>query len=239
MTYIIGVPAVAFVLAILLRGLTSSYVRKSIQLGFLFSVCVHLLLLILAVNVVIFSFFQPHASNGEEPKRSPIQKTVPEHLFQSPKETQQTPDWSKPVDATTTSRVIPKEQRQLPPVERSQPRLEMPKPRQPKKQPMQKFLNRAETAHGCETDASQFPRQIGSPGNAKQSTETHLRSDRRATQSSDVSAPAKASPTERLLANDPASSTSRRAPTKLDPINPRRCRISAAHASEHSHGRFA
>ena len=108
-TYILGVPTIAAFLAIFLRQITSKFAHKSIQLGFLFSVCVHLLLLILAINVVIFHAFQPHASNGEEPKRSPIRKTVPEHLFQSPKETAQTPDWSKPVDAKTTSRVIPKE----------------------------------------------------------------------------------------------------------------------------------
>lgn len=217
-TYIIGVPTVAAVLAIILRSLTSRYVQKSIQLGFLFSVCVHLLLLILAINVVIFSSFQPHASNGEEPKRSPIRKTVPEHLFQSPQETAQTPDWSKPVDAQTTSQVIPKEQRQLPPVERSQPRLEMPKPRQLEKQPMQKFLTERQQPTPAQPMPADSPGKLArreSPTNRPEPSQTPVEVP---SLNADATAPAKASPTEREIADNPSASTSRRAPTQLQPL---------------------
>ena len=68
--------------------------QKSIQLGFLFSVFVHLLLLILAINVVIFSRYFPDAFTGVKPERSPMRRTVPEYLFQTPDETATTPDWS-------------------------------------------------------------------------------------------------------------------------------------------------
>lgn len=139
-TYLFAVPCISIVLAVVLRLLNNRYLRKSIQLGFLFSVSVHLLLLILAINYVVIAPFQPIASKGKKRERAPIRKTVPEHIFQVPRETKETPDWSKPVDAETTSRVIPKEQRQLPPVHRSQARLEVPKPRQPEKLPMQKYL---------------------------------------------------------------------------------------------------
>ena len=218
-TYIIGVPTVATLLAVVLRSLTSKYVHKTIQLGFLFSVCVHLLLLILAINVVIFHAFQPHASNGEEPKRSPIRKTVPEHLFQSPKDTAQTPDWSKPVDAKTTSRVIPKEQRQLPPVERSQPRLEMPKPRQLEKQPMQKFLTERKQPTSAQPMPSDSPgklakRELDTPVPKPATTPVEVPS-----QSNDATSPVKASPAERQIADSPAASTSRRAPTRLEPMD--------------------
>ncbi|TWT98364.1 prenyltransferase/squalene oxidase repeat-containing protein [Stieleria varia] len=217
-TYIIGVPAVALAMAFALRGLTSRYVQKTIQLGFLFSVCVHLLLLILAINVVIFTSFQPHASNGEQPKRSPIRKTVPEHLFQSPKETAQTPDWSKPVEAATTSPVVPKEQRQLPPVERTQPRLEMPKPRQLEKQPMQKFLTERQQPTSAQPMPADSPGKLAkrpSQNNEPVPANTPVEAP---SVPSDATAPAKAAPTERALADNPSSSTSRRAPTQLEPL---------------------
>ena len=76
-TYIILVPLVAFVLAVLLHGVATRYVQKSIQVGFLFSVFVHLLLMMLAINIVIFSRYFPEATAGVKPERSPLRKTVP------------------------------------------------------------------------------------------------------------------------------------------------------------------
>ncbi|MFK8111481.1 MAG: prenyltransferase/squalene oxidase repeat-containing protein [Rubripirellula sp.] len=139
-TYAIAVPVVALILAVFAHRLVSQRIQKSIQLGFLFSVFVHLLLLLLAVNVIIFSRYFPDAFAGAKPERSPIRHTVPEHLFQTPQKTATTPDWSEPVDAVTTSRIVPEEQRQLPPVERSAPRLEMPKPREEQQPEVKKFL---------------------------------------------------------------------------------------------------
>ena len=106
---------------------------------------VHLLLLILAINVIIFSRYFPDAFTGVKPERSPARRTVPEYVFQTNVETTETPDWSEPVEAETASRVVPQEQRQLPPVERTKPKLEMPKPRQTEPRPMQKFLMKRDT----------------------------------------------------------------------------------------------
>jgi hypothetical protein len=141
-TYAIAVPVLALLVAIVLHLVASRYVQTSFQIGFLFSVSLHLLLLILAVNVVIFSQYFPDALAGVKPERSPIRRTVPEYLFQSPQETAATPDWSEPVEAETTSRVIPEQQRQLPPVEQTQPKLEVPQPLQPQPVPLQRFLMR-------------------------------------------------------------------------------------------------
>ncbi len=138
-TYAVAIPLTALVLALILRAVASRFIRKSVQFGFLFSVLVHLLLLILAVNVVIFTTYLPIAATGEKPRRSPIRRTVPEHVFQSPQDTPQRPDWSRPVEAETASRVQPREQQQLPPVERTEPRLEMPRPRERPRQ-LQKFM---------------------------------------------------------------------------------------------------
>ena len=224
-TYIIGVPSVALVLAVILRKLTSRFVAKSIQLGFLFSICVHLLLLILAINVYVFSLYQPHASNGEEPKRSPIRKTVPEHLFQSPTETAQTPDWSKPVDAQTASRVIPKEQRQLPPVERTQPRLEVPKPQQLEKQPMQKLLTERKQPAAAEPMPADSPGKLARRETQNERPEPSPTPVEVPNMNRDVTAPAEAAPAERQLADNPASSTSRRAPSQPEPMETAAVRI--------------
>ena len=215
--YLIAVPAVSLALAFLLRTLTNRFLRKSIQLGFLFSVCVHLLLLIFAINYVVFSAYQPLASKGEERKRTPIRKTVPEHIFQAPQESEETPDWSEPVNAETTSRVIPKEQRQLPPVERSEPRLEVPKPRQPETRPMQKYLTERKQASAAQ------PMPADSPGKlARRQTQTNSppQPDSQPVDvpamPSDVASPAKAAPAERELADSSASRSSQQAPTQLE-----------------------
>ncbi|WP_184308230.1 hypothetical protein [Aporhodopirellula rubra] len=141
MTYLIAVPLITIAISFVLHFIASQFVQKSIQVGFLFSTIVHLLLLILAVQLVIFPHYFPEAFAGAKPERSPIRKTVPEYLFQKPEETEAvTPDWSQPVDAETTSRVVPREERKLPPVARSAPQLEIPRPREKPKPAPRKFL---------------------------------------------------------------------------------------------------
>ena len=139
-TYAVAIPLTATILALALRGVASRFVRKSVQFGFLFSVLVHLLLLILAINVVIFTTYLPTAATGEKPRRSPIRRAVPEYVFQSPQDTPQRPDWSRPVETETASRVKPEEPQRLPPVKRSEPRLEMPRPQEQQQRQLQKFL---------------------------------------------------------------------------------------------------
>ncbi|QDT08949.1 hypothetical protein [Stieleria marina] len=215
-TYAIAVPLLALAMAVALRRVASKFVQKSAQLGLLFSVCLHLLLLILAVNVVIFSTFMPHVSKGEKPERSPVRKTVPEHLFRAPQEQRQTPDWSKPVDTQTASRVIPREQRQLPPVQRSEPKLEMPKPREiDPPRPMKKMLMKREEFTPAKPMPSDSPGKLArrdSPNNqarpiAKPIDVPEL--NPQATQQ------ATDSPSERQVSNQqPKRSAARRAPPR-------------------------
>ncbi|TWU50763.1 Prenyltransferase and squalene oxidase repeat protein [Rubripirellula tenax] len=139
-TYVIAVPLVALVLDLFVRGIASNYVHKSIQLGFLFSVLVHLMLLTLAVNVIIFSRYFPDAFTGVKPERSPVRRTVPEYLFKTSETRSTQPDWSKPTETETASPVIPQQQRQLPPVEHTAPLLEMPNLKDPVQRPIQKHL---------------------------------------------------------------------------------------------------
>ena len=157
-TYVVAIPLVAFVLAVLLHGLASRYVQRSIQVGFLFSVLVHLLLMMLAINIVIFSHYFPKSTAGVKPERSPVRKTVPEYLFNTPREQAETPDWSKPTEATTASRVIPEEKRMLPPLEHTRPKLEMPRPPKPQPERLKKFMV------SREQPAQSIPKPSDSPG---------------------------------------------------------------------------
>lgn len=144
-TYVIAVPLIAIVMAFFVRGVTSRYFQRSLQLGFLVSVMAHLLLITLAVNVIIFSRYFPDAFTGVKPERSPVRRTVPEYLFRTPEERTTQPDWSKPTEAETASPIVPREQRQLPPLQNSAPMLEIPQPRDPIDRPMQEHLMKRDT----------------------------------------------------------------------------------------------
>jgi hypothetical protein len=65
-TYLIGVPTVLIFASMLARTVVTEQVERSIQLGFLLSVVVHLLLMVVAVNVVLFSGMWPDALRDME-----------------------------------------------------------------------------------------------------------------------------------------------------------------------------
>ena len=169
-TYAIGIPVVAMLLAVSSHSMVSRYVHRSIQLGLLFSLLVHLLLLILAVNVIIFSRYFPEAFTGMRPDRAVERKTLPEYLFQPSRQSKTTPDWAKPVEAETSSRVIPEERRKLPPVEQAAPKVEAPRPRETQQDPIKKYLmKRSEPAEAppmpTDSPAELARREFQSPTN--------------------------------------------------------------------------
>ena len=145
-TYAVAVPVVAMLLAVFSHGLVNRRVHKSIQLGFLFSVFLHLLLILLAINVVIFSRFFPDAFASSKPDRPPVRHTVPEYIFQIPKKESAVPDWSRPVDADTAARVLPREAEQLPKTDYVRPKTEIPTPVEPQPVVDQKHLFKRETS---------------------------------------------------------------------------------------------
>ena len=159
-TYTIAVPALALSMAFLSHGFVSRYISRTIQLGVLFSLFVHLLLMMLAINVIIFSRYFPEAFTGVQRQRAPVRRTVPEHLFQTPTKTATTPDWSRPVDAETASRVTPLEERQLPPVENTAPRLEIPKTQEPQPESLQKFLLKRRTPNDSKPQPTDSPAKL-------------------------------------------------------------------------------
>jgi len=157
-TYVILVPLGVIALSLTSRLVASRFLEKSAQLGFLASVFVHLLMLLMAVNVIVFGRYFPEAFTGSQPERVVKQKTVPDYLFSAPTQQPTTPDWSKPVDAETSSKIVPIEQRLIPPVENTSNRLEMPIEQEQPKRELEKFLVPRQTPE------SSMPMPADSPG---------------------------------------------------------------------------
>lgn len=105
--YAAAVPAAALTLAALLRGFASRHVQKSAQLGFLLSVTVHLLLLVVAFQWVIFRRSPSARTAVVERDRNPVRRTVPEHVFRPPPRPDRQPDWTRPADAEIEPRPDP------------------------------------------------------------------------------------------------------------------------------------
>lgn len=58
-TYLLAVPTILVLISVLLRFVVGKFVERSLQVAFLLSVTVHLILLLAAVNVIIFSKWWP------------------------------------------------------------------------------------------------------------------------------------------------------------------------------------
>ncbi|MEQ1825156.1 MAG: prenyltransferase/squalene oxidase repeat-containing protein [Pirellula sp.] len=116
-TYIIGVPTVLIVISMLTRVLTNDYVEKSIQLGFLISVGMHLFLMVAALNVVLFSQHWP--SDVKKVALEAASKTVKAPQFFEPQKSasESRPDYLKPAATqqnTANSDLEPDQQKPQP-----------------------------------------------------------------------------------------------------------------------------
>lgn len=96
-------------LSILSRWVASRFIETSAQLGFLASILVHLLLLMMAVNVIVFGRYFPDTFSGTRTDRVNQPKTVPDYLFTKPPPRATQPDWAQPVLAEASSRSEPVE----------------------------------------------------------------------------------------------------------------------------------
>ncbi len=166
-TYVVAVPAIAILLAGITRVMASKHVHKSLQLGFFSSVLVHLLLMILAINVVIFRNYFPEALSGVKQERTPIHRTIPDYVFRAANQTAPTPDWSKPVDSETASRIVPMEKRQIPAVDNSAAKIELPRPRDSDQRPIRKFLMKRESPAESLPQPADSPGRLASPRSAQ------------------------------------------------------------------------
>ena len=95
-TYALGVPTVLVTASMLARVLVSEAVERSIQIGFLLSVMAHLLLMLVAVNVVLFSGMWPDAS-AEVARRLRDESRGTQFKEWPQSQDQSQPDYLKPV----------------------------------------------------------------------------------------------------------------------------------------------
>jgi hypothetical protein len=163
LTYLIGLPVIGIGLSLLNRVIANRHIQKSIQLGVWFSVFVHLLLVLLAINVVVFSPYLAESLRGQKPVRTPVRKTIPEYLFQTKQRERTAVDWNRPTDVETTSTPVPEEIRRLPPLAQSAARLELPNQQIPipESEPVQ--LTRRETQSSAEPQPSNSPSKAARP----------------------------------------------------------------------------
>ena len=100
-TYILSVPVSACLLAFLSHSLISRHAQRSIQIGIFFSLLLHLLLIVLAVNVVIFHQYLPNATGTSRSQFFSSKKSLPDNwLAQSTGNK----DWSEPIVSNIDSK---------------------------------------------------------------------------------------------------------------------------------------
>ncbi len=122
-TYLIGVPAAMVIFSMVLRVVVNRVVEKSMQLSFLASVIIHLILLLTALNVVIFARYWPDIFESNTVERTPRQITVPEYFKPTLAGNQQKPDYLRPVQTehdakpTEANKAVRPNESELKPVE--------------------------------------------------------------------------------------------------------------------------
>ncbi len=95
--YLLGVPTVLIATSMITRVLANDVVEKSIQLGFLISVGVHLFLLFFAVNVVLFSSYLPTEIQKVAVVKASNKSITPQYFQPSSANSESRPDYLKPV----------------------------------------------------------------------------------------------------------------------------------------------
>jgi hypothetical protein len=104
--YLLGVPTILIATSMLSRVLTNDWIEKSIQFGFLLSVGLHLLLMIFAVNVVLFTGPFPSDQRKDGGASASQPSTMPQYFQPSNSKMPSRPDYLKPVE-TVQSEALP------------------------------------------------------------------------------------------------------------------------------------
>ena len=111
-TYLLAIPTVLIATSMLTRVLANDLVEKSVQLGFLISVLVHLFLTLFALNVVLFQ--EPWTSKANQvaaEATSPVK--MPKYFEQMNPQSDVRPDYLQPVktDSTKAEKAIEPDKR--------------------------------------------------------------------------------------------------------------------------------
>ncbi len=95
--YLMGVPTVLIATSMITRVLANDMVEKSIQIGFLFSVGLHLILVFFAVNIVLFSNNGPAAIQRIAVVAAPNKSKTQQYFQPTNPNSESRPDYLKPV----------------------------------------------------------------------------------------------------------------------------------------------
>lgn len=99
-TYAIATPVALLLLSAILSTVASRVVERSMQIAFLLSVMIHLLLLVYATNIVIFSRMWPDVFQALAQEREMLQRQhqhAPRYHNLSATRTQRRPDYLRDV----------------------------------------------------------------------------------------------------------------------------------------------
>lgn len=116
-TYAAAIPLVVIALSLTLRYVASRFIRRSLQLGFLLSVILHLLLVMWAVNQMILTPLAASAAADRRQHPTPQRKSVADTLFTPAPRPPADEQWSRPVPAAPRTPQSPSEARTVPPRE--------------------------------------------------------------------------------------------------------------------------
>lgn len=95
--YLLGVPTILIATSMITRVLANDWIEKSIQLGFLVSVGLHLLFMVFAVNLVLFSSYFPAEIQKVAVVTASQKSTMPQYFQPANAMMQSRPDYLKPV----------------------------------------------------------------------------------------------------------------------------------------------
>ncbi len=95
--YLLGVPTILIATSMITRVLANDWIEKSIQLGFLVSVGLHLVFMVFAVNVVLFSSYFPAEIQKVAVVTASQKSTMPQYFQPASSIMQSRPDYLKPV----------------------------------------------------------------------------------------------------------------------------------------------
>jgi hypothetical protein len=114
-TYLLGVPSILIAISMLTRVITNDFVEKSIQLGFLISVGLHLFFTVAAINVILFPETWPN--NARQVALVATSNSPKPPQFYEPRDIklQERPDYLKPaptVPAQADPSIQPEHQEQ-------------------------------------------------------------------------------------------------------------------------------
>jgi hypothetical protein len=97
-TYVLGVPTVVVAVSMLTHVLSNEVIERSIQVGFLASVSVHLLLAISAIHFVMFQAVWPTNAPMVSVMPTKAKTKVPQYYQPSPSTSLARPDYLKPIE---------------------------------------------------------------------------------------------------------------------------------------------